>query len=160
MTLLKSDPTDWVKFVLERFIYNYKSETVHWKSSYSEDGCGSLIAGGLESKGYRSYYICGKKRKMHHVVWVLLTGAAPTLLLDHIDGNKQNNAHWNLREVDGSTNSHNNAAKGYTWRKDMNMWQARIIVNYKSINLGLFTLEEEARAAYEAAKKLHGFIHR
>lgn len=157
---LKSDPTDWVEFVLERFVYNYKSETVHWRSTYSEDGCGSVISGSVNSKGYKLRYICGKQCLMHHVVWILLTGKKPELQIDHLAGNRQNNSHWNLREVDQSTNLHNNAAKGYCWHKPAGKWLARIRVANKLIHLGYFTTEEEARAAYEAAKKLHGFIHR
>jgi hypothetical protein len=157
---LKSDPTDWVEFVLERFVYNYKSETVHWKSIYSEDGCGSVLTGFVYGNGYRGFTVCGKPRRFHHIVWILTTGAVPKLEIDHIDGDRAHNSHTNLREVDKSANMHNNSAKGYSLCKATGRWQARTKVKNRSIHLGYFKTEQEARAAYEAAKKLHGFIHR
>ena len=159
-TKLKADPTDWVEFVLERFVYNFKSETVHWKSIYSEDGCGAVIKGYNHGTGYKVQRICGKHRRMHHVVWILTTGKRPELMIDHIDGDRSNNSHHNLREVDRSTNIHNSTAKGYSWNKARGKWHAEIMINRKTIHLGYFDTEESARAAYEAAKKLHGFIHR
>jgi len=157
---MKADPTNWVEFVLERFTYNYKSETVHCKSSYSEDGCGALITGSLGGNGYRMYYLCGKMRYVHHIVWVLISGDKPAGVLDHIDGNPDNNSHHNLRAVNQSTNMHNQVAKGYYWDKARERWIAQIKTNKKNKYLGQFATEQEARAAYVAAKKLYGFIHR
>lgn len=162
MSEIKSDPADWVEFVLERYVYNYKSHTVHWRSQYSEDGCGALISQSRTSKGYLQSRVCGKLRQSHHIVWILTTGKKPThgMELDHIDGNRSNNTHTNLREVDKSTNMHNQSCKGYTWSARYKRWEAQIRVAGRQHFLGYFDTEEEARAAYVAAKKLHGFIHR
>lgn len=159
---VKSDPTNWVEFVLERFTYNYKSETVHWKSIYSEDGCGSLVQGWLHHKGYKHVKVCGKSQMMHRVVWVLVTGRLPEqgMQLDHIDGDRSNNNHRNLREVTQSTNMHNNKAAGCYYHKQDAKWYAQIKVLGTQRHLGAFNTQEEARAAYEAAKKINGFIHR
>lgn len=162
MSEIKGDPNDWVEFILERYIYNYTTHTVHWKSQYAADGCGSLISQSTSGRGYFQTHICGRTRLVHQVVWILTTGKKPIkgLYIDHIDGNKQNNAYTNLREVDPATNVHNQMCKGYYWHKRRKKWKAQIVVNGKQQYLGQFNTEEEARAAYVAAKKLHGFIHR
>lgn len=159
---IKSDPTDPVEFILERYIYNYKSQTVHWKSQYSEDGCGSLVSIWNNGKGYLRTKIHGKSVLAHHVVWILTTGKKPDegMQIDHIDGNRSNNAHTNLRMVDQSTNKHNQSSKGYHWHARDKKWEAAITTNKKQIYLGRFDTEAEARAVYLAAKKAYGFIHR
>jgi len=43
--------------------------------------------------------------------------------------------------------------RGYSWHKIHNKWQAYIKVNYKTIYLGLFETEQEAKLAHEKAKK-------
>jgi hypothetical protein len=160
---LKPDPTNWVEWINTKLLYNYKSDTIHWKSMYSDDGLGSVLATNSKSRGYLTvpFRICGKLPYIHQVVWILTRGGnPPSKDIDHIDGNILNNAHWNLRDVSTSANLHNTKAKGYYWCKNNCNWHARIKVNYKQINLGRFNTEEEAHAAYEAAKKVQGFIHR
>lgn len=162
MSEIKGDPTDPTEFILERYVYNYKSHTVHWRSQYSADGCGALISVWKSGGGYANTYVCGTRMRMHRVVWILTTGKEPAdgMEIDHIDGDGRNNTHTNLRLVDRSTNMHNQKCKGYHWDKRAKKWQAQIKVAGKKKHLGYFDSQEEARAAYELAKKLHGFIHR
>ena len=77
--------------------------------------------------------------------------------LDHIDGNILNNRIKNLRNVTNQQNNWNRTnAKGYNWHKCANKWRANISFNNKTIYLGLFEKEEDARAAYlEAKEKYH-----
>lgn len=79
--------------------------------------------------------------------------------VDHRDGNKLNNAIENLRQVSDHENSFNRpTTKGYSWRKDLKKWQARIVLNKKHIHLGYFDTEEEAHQAYLAAKLIYHVI--
>ena len=162
MSEIKGVPTNPVEFILDRFVYNYKTHTVHWRTAYSEDACGAVISVWNSSHGYLRTKVCGKTIPMHQVVWILTTGKKPTdgMDIDHIDGDKRNNVHTNLREVDRSTNMHNTKCRGYYWNKPNNKWRAQIVVVGKQQHLGCFDTKEEARAAYEAAKKQYGFIHR
>ena len=76
--------------------------------------------------------------------------------IDHKDQNKQNNNISNLRVVTAQQNQFNRNAKGYSWYKKANKWQAYIMLNRKQIHLGHFDTEEEARNTYlEAKKKYH-----
>ena len=48
--------------------------------------------------------------------------------------------------------------KGYSWDKGAGKWIAKICVNGKQIHLGYYYTEEEARAAYLAAKEKYHVI--
>ena len=80
--------------------------------------------------------------------------------VDHIDGNRLNNAFDNLRVVSNQGNQFNRTTtKGYSWHKIVGKWEARIKINKKNKHLGLFDTEEAARAAYLAAKaELHVIV--
>lgn len=76
--------------------------------------------------------------------------------IDHINGNKVCNNVDNIRIVSAQENSHNQTkAKGYTWNKSTNKWQAKLKVAGKDIYLGEYHTEQEARAAYLAGKLIH-----
>jgi hypothetical protein len=78
------------------------------------------------------------------------------LHIDHIDGNRINNNINNLRIVNNQQNCFNQTkAKGYSWHKKANKWQARFVLSGKTINLGYYTTEEDARSAYLAAKLIY-----
>lgn len=86
--------------------------------------------------------------------------------VDHEDGNGLNNQRHNLRTATPSQNAANSRrrsdktiakSKGVCWSKVSSKWQAKIMVNNKSIHLGLFADEKDAAAAYwEAAQKHFG----
>ena len=76
-------------------------------------------------------------------------------LVDHIDGNKLNNRKYNLRWVSSQENIVTRRSKrtyGYrgVYPKGDN-WIARITINYKNANLGIFKTREEAAKAYDLA---------
>lgn len=97
--------------------------------------------------------------RAHHVAWVLTHGDWPTLDIDHIDGDRSNNAINNLRLATPSQNSANSfrrdkntsGYKGVSWRRRAKPWSAHIKHMGKSRYLGSFADPAEAHAAYCAA---------
>jgi hypothetical protein len=75
--------------------------------------------------------------------------------VDHIDRDKSNNHISNFRPATSQENNFNTDAKGYSWHKRAKKWQAQIQLNRKSIHLGYFDKEEDARNAYLKAKAIY-----
>ena len=113
--------------------------------------------------GYKRINMNDKKILVHRVFYYAhnkgwdIHDISKDNYIDHIDGNPANNNISNLRVVTQQQNMFNrHTAKGYSWNKNANKWQAEIAVNRKSIHLGYFDTKEEARNAYlEAKKKYH-----
>ena len=82
---------------------------------------------------------------------------------DHRDGDGLNNQRHNLRPATVTENAQNSrkhdgcasAFKGVSWNPARRKWQVTIRVNKKSRYCGLFTSEEDAAKAYDAAATLH-----
>ena len=100
---------------------------------------------------------CDKKLYRHRLMAYTFLGLDfknPKLHVDHIDGNKLNNKLNNLRVVSHQQNQWNQVnAKGYHQRGKK--WRAYIHLNFKTIYLGTFATESEARTAYITAKLIY-----
>ena len=102
-----------------------------------------------------------KKIKIHRLIayaYLNLDINNPKEMIDHIDGNTQNNNLFNLRIVNNTQNQWNNNCYGVSFRKDNNKYRARICVNNKLIDLGSYEKEEDARKAYLDAKLIYHII--
>lgn len=101
----------------------------------------------------------GRRWVITHIIWKLMTGEFPTMVIDHIDGDRQNNRWSNLRHVSQSVNLQNKhgpqsnnklGVQGVT--KMGKKYIARIKTGGKQKHLGSFSTPEEAGAAYQAAR--------
>lgn len=91
---------------------------------------------------------------MHRMILDVQSGQ----MTDHKDHNIFNNQKSNLRVCTNSQNQMNrykqqgtSRYKGVSWCRALNKWEVFIMVNKKSIYLGLFVIEIEAAKAYNGA---------
>jgi len=116
-------------------------------------------------KGYRELTLNYEKKHKTYSVHRIIAYAYldldidnPKIFIDHIDRNTQNNCVSNLRQVTHQQNQFNRNAKGYYWNKQRLKWLAYIMIDGKTIHLGYFELEEDARNAYLIAKEKYHII--
>lgn len=109
----------------------------------------------------------GRRYYAHRIVWLLNNKQWPSLELDHIDSDRNNNTLPNLRESTHSQNCHNrkdkrvgiSGFKGVSWDGKNNKWRATIGVDGKKKRLGLFDDPSEAHKAYVKAKEHYAPSH-
>lgn len=134
--------------------FRWKKDSVNARSG---DTAGTII------HGYRMITINYRKYRAHHLAWLYIYGESPMGLLDHVNGEKDDNRISNLRLANKSQNGANmkpriaGRLKGCYFHKLANKWAACIKKNRRSIYLGLFPTEKAAHAAYmSAARKIFG----
>lgn len=104
----------------------------------------------------------------HRLAWIYEHGDIPEgLMIDHIDGDKQNNRISNLRLVTNSENMQNVPAsnsnnklglRGVRYCPYKKKFRSTIVINGRRKHLGYFNCPHKAHAAYVEAKKvLHPF---
>lgn len=98
------EPVDFYK-ILE---YNEKSPSgLIWKVTVNTKSKVGTVAGTLDSYGYWVVRYKGKSYKAHRIILLLHGIEIEGLLVDHMDGNRQNNLKSNLRTVEATLNSRN-----------------------------------------------------
>ncbi len=147
--------------------YSPDTGTFTWLKVTSNRAAVGHVAGNLcPGRGYIRIGVDGKNHHAHRLAFLWVNGAWPTGVVDHIDGNRSNNAFSNLRDTTPATNqqnrrksSKNNPHKllgvsqppGYKHK-----WIAKIYTKGKTTLLGAFPSPDEAHTAYLASKrKLH-----
>jgi hypothetical protein len=106
----------------------------------------------------------GKNYMAHRLIYIYHYGFTPKII-DHIDGNPFNNKIENLREVNNTQNSQNSKLsksnklgyKNVSYKKDINKYRVRLVINGKETNFGNFAdLELADLVAQEARDKYFG----
>ncbi|PEO26142.1 hypothetical protein COL24_23785 [Bacillus toyonensis] len=100
---------------------------------------------GVGNNGY-AYFLEGNKRVYLHRYILGVTDSKTSV--DHLDRNKLNNLTENLRAVTQEQNMYNTTNKGCSLHKQTGKWRAHMSINNKSVYLGLYATESEARMAY------------
>jgi hypothetical protein len=127
------------------------------------EGQGNARADRAMKTGYRSLSIFGKQYAAHRVAWLFITGQWPPAdrVIDHINGQKDDNRACNLRTLSHSLNALNlQGPKKKFKNHDLPLgvlphgkssFRAQIKINRQQIVLGSFATPEEASAAYQKA---------
>lgn len=156
---MKAKPLPPIHSVLEVLKYDPHTGVFTWRTNEKVSAkVRGKVAGTFHNKGYRQIKINGSWFLAHRLAWLISEGEDPgDLQVDHINGLKHDNRRENLRLVTQSENQHNQRrAKGCGFHNQHKKWRAQIVLNGKQYHLGLYSTEEEARAAYiEAKAKFH-----
>lgn len=157
------------KSVRERFDYDAETGVFRYRITPKNQARVQPgdIAGYIREGKYLVVTIYGRSYYLHRLAWLYVYDEWPKALLDHVNGNKQDNRICNLRPATQSQNiantpRHAGNTSGYKGVvKCKNRWKAQITHNQVVIYLGLFPTKEEAHEAYvRKAKELHGeFAH-
>jgi len=152
---------------MEVIINNTKIKYEEGKvSSYIKRGRSKVfkwyVLEGCIGDGYRKIKINIKAYKYSRVMYKIynpdwdIEDVSIFNIIDHLDGNTLNDNIENLQQKTQQQNMWNRVrAKGYSWNKQANKYQAQIRVNKKDIYLGLFDNETDAHNAYLEAKKIY-----
>lgn len=137
--------------------------SVVWKTDAPRRKAGEFC-GWVDDAGYQRIQLSkGVFRRGHQIAYFLSTGEWPAVKVDHIDGNRSNNAIENLRLVDDYGNARNSVSQmnscGFQGvsRTASGKYKAEIMSSRKRRHLGSFNTPEEAFCAYKTASiELHG----
>ena len=133
--------------------YNPESGIFTWRRSLT--GRMHKIAGYVERTQYRIITIKNQHWRAGRLAWLLYYGVLPDGVIDHINGDRDDNRIKNLRDVSVADNNrntikHRNGKTPGVYRVK-NKWRAAIKRNYKSIHLGYYETQEMAAQAYHCA---------
>lgn len=140
--------------------YDPTTGVFRWKVDRSWSAVAGALAGVLDhSRGYIKIEIDGVKYAAHRLAWLYVHGAWPLGLIDHANGERNDNRIENLREATRQGNAANSrlyknntsGLKGAHWSKKDRAWRAQICIHGRTKYLGSFQTREEAHAAYQNA---------
>ena len=113
------------------------------------------------SYGYNRIRIDKKIILRHRLVAFCFLGIANIVgksggdCIDHINGDKLNNAVSNLREVTNQQNRQNTNSKCYSFKKQCKKFEVRIYIDGKEKSFGYFKIEADAKQKAQELKILH-----
>lgn len=149
----------------ELLTYDPNTGEIRRIKTISGNAVKGMLAGSIKPNGYVQIQVDGKCYLGHRLAWLHEFGEFPVGILDHINGNRQDNRIGNLRQVTASQNCHNellrtnntSGVKGVTWDKRRKSWAAKFWHERKCINVGNFkSLEEAKEAVMRKRKEAHG----
>lgn len=147
------------------FDYDENTGLVTRKLSFPNAKKGT-IAGTAQNHGYVVVSIKKNTYMLHRVIWVMKKGAIPRgMVIDHINGDKQDNRWDNLRlvsEIENNRNQkrsrkNNSGTTGVYYKKDRDSWYAEIEIKGKKKYLGQYKKKENAICARKKAELIYKF---
>ena len=143
-----------------------QGKTSHGGRIFSSRYASNEIKTKFEGRNTNYYQVRldGINHLVHRLVYKIIHGVDP-LIIDHKDGNGQNNKEDNIRSVSSSENSKNQklnvknkfGCMGVRKRSSGRSWEARIVSSGKEFHLGSFECYEDAVKARKEAEVIHCF---
>lgn len=156
----------WRRRDAEMFEPTLKQSAAHRAAIWNGRNAGKPALTYVMTGGYLGGTILGRGNvRAHRVIWAMHTGAWPSEMIDHINGDRADNRICNLRQATLSQNHCNRASKpgsssahlGVFWNSRNRGWTAAIKKDSQRQYLGTFACEEDAALAYNlAAAEMHG----
>ncbi len=142
-----------------KIIENHENYEISNFGNVRNTKTGRILKPSLNTKGYKMIKLhrdgISTSADIHRLVGIaFIENPNGKMCIDHIDNNKTNNSLENLRWVSYSENNRNiskqkNASSKYLGvSKKRKKFQARISIDGKQVNIGLFKDEIEAVKAY------------
>ena len=144
------------------FVYDPETGVVSWKNDAGRWGRlkAGTRAGWVEKRGYLVVEIGRDKVFAHRIAWLLHYGTNPSADIDHINGDKGDNRICNLRDVSRTVNkqnqyrAHKNSTTGVLGVSPYRgKYRARIVVNGRERQIGVYESVDAAQTAYITAKR-------
>jgi hypothetical protein len=149
-------------------IDGYLNYQISWRGRVMNTNTGRILKNTFGSHGYLHVSLSKNGKVKTHCVHVMVAQAwvlnsEDKRCVDHIDGDKANNHHANLRYATHTENSRNmkkhtdgsSSFKGVSWDKRAGKWRTQILVNRKVKTVGRYHSEREAAESYNAAALKH-----
>lgn len=139
------------------FDYNRQTGTLVWKKHFHARFIGKP-AGHVKRIGYTFIMVDNKMYPAHTLIYLIETGELAKMI-DHIDGDRNNNRIENLKPTNMRKNQQNRSTHrsgrlvGAKWHKRDQIWEASIFIKGRAKYLGRFATEKEAHISYLNALK-------
>jgi hypothetical protein len=142
---------------MEQLLQNVRSNFVYKDGRlYDKEGKDKSTK---HSRGYRQLYLNGTCFLLHRLIFFYFHGVFPKIV-DHIDGDINNNSIENLQGCDQKVNigkakifsTNTTGFKGVSYHKQTGKYAGYFWENYKKIHCGLYDTAEEAYKARQKRK--------
>lgn len=152
---------EWMTKELAESLFYYNDGVLYWKKNQGTYPTKDKPVGAVTKAGYFESKINLKPFKVHRVVFLLHYGYLPDVV-DHIDGNRQNNNIKNLRAATAGENkcnqkiykSNTSGVKGVCFNKRTKKWVGQINYNGKRKCLGSFDSIDLAAEFVDLARQM------
>lgn len=145
--------------LVENIKYSAETGEFHWVKPGQGRQMGKSLGGAMANK-YLQLKFKGEPTLAHRLAWFYTHGVWPSGVIDHINGDRQDNRLINLRDTTSSVNAqnvfkaHRDSRSGVLGvRSYKGSYRAHITVDKKVRHLGTFKTIEEASLAYKEAKR-------
>ena len=140
--------------------YDPESGVFLWRGGRGNRARIGTVAGRAAPGRHRQISIKGQRYQAHHLAWLLVHGSWPTQLVDHANGNPDDNRICNIRQCTHSLNAANSrprsdsqtGVKGVAKSNTCERFEAYIRVGGQRRYLGLYKTVEEAALVAERAR--------